>query len=317
MKWIKRFVYTFLILFVLLNVVSAFHAYKLTHFYNRNAKVKKPEQMSGWEKTEAILLGVDYPKKKIEEFPSMAFQKYTVQTEDGLHLKGWRMADGSIKNAKGAVIMFHGHAANKAAVLREANAFKQLGYCVYLVDFRAHGESDGNICTIGFDESKDVKATYEYVKKDIGNKRIILWGISLGAATISKAMADYNAIKPSKVILEMPFGSLNEAVEGRLRTMHLPEQPFAALLTFWGGTEHGFWAFAHNPSEYVKKISCPVLVQWGVNDARVTEKETYDILNNLASHNKRLVRYNTAGHESLYKKEPLKWMQNVAAFLAE
>lgn len=76
-------------------------------------------------------------------------------------------------------------------------------------------------------------------------------------------------MQPSKIILEMPFGSLNNAVKGRVRTMGLPEQPISTLLCFWGGAEQGFWAFNHNPYEYAQKITCPTLLQWGVNN---TEK---------------------------------------------
>jgi alpha-beta hydrolase superfamily lysophospholipase len=314
MKWLKRVAITIVILFVCLNIVVAFHAYKFTRFYEAGSvAVKKPEQMSSWEKTQSILFGVNYTKKKIDEVPSVPYTPFTVETEDSFTLKGWKLSADS-NGGKGSVVMFHGHASNKAGILKEAEAFQKLGYNVYLVDFRSHGESEGNICTIGFDESKDVKATYAYAQKDGANK-IIIWGISLGAATVTKAMADYDFIQPEKVILEMPFASLMDAVKGRLRIMHLPEQPVAILLTFWGGTEHGFWAFSHNPADYVKEIKCPVLIQWGVQDPRVSEAEITQIEKNLASTSKQLVRYQNAGHESLYKKEPEKWVGSVSAFL--
>jgi pimeloyl-ACP methyl ester carboxylesterase len=183
-----------------------------------------------------------------------------------------------------------------------------------LVDFRAHGNSAGNICTIGYDEEKDVKAAYEYIAAK-GERNIVLWGISLGAATITRAMAIHNDIKPSKVILEMPFGSLYEAVKGRLRTMHLPEEPFSSLLTFWGGVEQGFNAFDHDPSEYAKRVHVPVLLQWGRHDARVSEAETTAVFNNLGTNKKRLVVYEQTGHQSLLKNEPEKWEKEVSKFL--
>jgi esterase/lipase len=98
--------------------------------------------------------------------------------------------------------------------------------------------------------------------------------------------------------------------------MHLPEQPLSALLTFWGGTQQGFWGFNHNPSDYVKTITCPVLLQWGVNDARVSKNETEEIFKNISSKQKWLVRYEYSKHESLYKKETNKWIDNVSGFLA-
>ncbi|HEX8333686.1 MAG TPA: alpha/beta fold hydrolase [Segetibacter sp.] len=315
MKWIKRFGYTVLILFVLINILAAFHAYKLTHFYNLNAEIKKPEQMTSLEKTQAILFGVTAPKKKIKELPQVKYSDFIIKTEDGLSLKGWHLLNNDSIGLKGAVVMFHGHANNRAAILKEAEFFSRSGYQVYLIDFRAHGESDGEVCTIGFNESKDVKAVYDYAKQEFSDNQIVLYGISLGAATITKAMADFPAIKPAKVILEMPFASLHDAVKGRLRSLHIPEQPFAGLLTFWGGTEQGFWGFNHNPSDYVNKINCPVLLQWGVHDARVSRKETEEIFNNINSKQKTFVPYQNSKHESLLKNEPEKWTENVSRFL--
>jgi alpha-beta hydrolase superfamily lysophospholipase len=211
--------------------------------------------------------------------------------------------------------MFHGHANNRAGILNEAQFFSGIGYDVYMVDFRAHGESDGEICTIGYNETKDVEAVYDYAKQEYSDHQIVLYGMSLGAATITKAIADYPSIRPAKVILEMPFATLSDAVKGRLRSLHLPEQPFSTLLTFWGGTQQGFRGFKHNPADYVKKMNCPVLLQWGVNDARVTRRETELIFNNIASKQKLFVPYENSKHESLYKNETAKWVESVGDFL--
>jgi pimeloyl-ACP methyl ester carboxylesterase len=112
----------------------------------------------------------------------------------------------------------------------------------------------------------------------------------------------------------MPFGSILEAAEGRIKMMGLPPEPLATLITFWGGTEHGFWAFGMKPSEYAKKINVPTLLQWGKNDPRVSETETDLIYKNLPA-NKKLVVYESCGHESLCKKENLKWITEVHQFL--
>lgn len=311
-KWVKRIGITFFIIFILLNIISAFHAYKFTHFYDRpGVKVKKPEQMSGWEKASAVLFGVDYPKRPVTNFPAVPYKTFKVKTSDRLLLEGWYAEN---KNPKGTVILFHGHAGNKGGVNNEAEAFYNMGFNTCQVDFRAHGNSEGNICTIGVNESADVKAAYDYVTAK-GEKNIILWGISLGAATITKAIADYKEIQPSKVILEMPFATLPDAVEGRLKTMGLPAQPFTTLLTFWGGAEQGFWGFDHKPAEYVKQVKVPVLLQWGQHDKRVTEAETNELFTNIPNQQKRLVVYKQSGHQSLLTNERENWMASVKAFL--
>jgi alpha-beta hydrolase superfamily lysophospholipase len=233
-------------------------------------------------------------------------------TKDNLKLEVWYIKTDSI--AKGTVLLFHGHASNKSGVFIEANEFLKMGYNVFLLDFRAHGNSEGNICTLGYYESEDVKLAYNYIKNK-GEKNIILWGISMGAAAIIKTFDD-TPIQPSKVILEMPFANLLQAAEGRTRITGLPPEPLATFITFWGGVEQGFWAFGMKPSEYVKKINCPVLLQWGKNDPRVTKAEIDAIYNNINTQ-KRLIVYDSCAHESLCNCENEKWIKEVKNFLLQ
>ncbi len=296
-------------IFLLLNIMVIFHAYKLTHFYDRPAQALQPEvKKSGWTIASDIILGVKNLKSQ-NIAPDTIVQNVVLTTSNDLKLSAWYLPASA---AKGTIALFHGHGSKKSALLSEAAVFRKLGYNTLLVDFRAHGNSEGNTCTIGYKEAEDVKLAYDYLINK-GDKNIILFGVSLGAATVSKAINDYE-LQPAKVILEMPFGSLQDAVEGRLKMMSLPTEPLAGMLTFWGGTMHGFFAFNLRPTEYAKKIKCPVLLQWGRQDPRVSQQETELIYNNITS-SKKLVVYENSGHESFCKKEPVKWTNEVTAFL--
>ena len=300
-----------IVLFVLLNIVVAFHAYKFTHFYNNGEiSIKNAAEKTAWDKTKEILFGINAQKKKNDVTTDSTFKTVYLKTKDSLKLEAWYIP---VDSAAGTVLLFHGHGGNKSGVIKEAESFNKMGYNTLLVDFRAHGNSEGNTCTIGFDESEDVKLAYDYISNK-GEKNIVLWGISMGASTITKAVKDYQ-LNPKKIILEMPFGTIKDAVIGRVKMMGLPPQPIATLLTFWGGTEHGFWAFSMKPQEFASTIKCPVLLQWGKNDPRVSKNEEEILFNNLPNSNKKFVIYETAGHESLCKKENEKWKNEIAAFL--
>lgn len=309
-KWLKRIGCTLLVLFLLVNIVAAFHAYKFTHFYSNAVPVKKPEQMNSGEKLKAILFGIRYPKAKVIDSLGLPHDTVLLKTADSLQLESWYAKHDS---AKGTILMFHGHGSSKSGIIAEARKLYEMGYDVLLTDFRAHGNSEGNTTSIGIYESRDVKAVYDYAKAN-GEKNIIIWGISMGAATALKAVDEYG-IKPSKLILEMPFGSLHSAVQGRMKTMGLPAEPLSTLLTFWGGLEIGSWAFNHRPDLYAKKVNCPVLLQWGAGDKRVTEDETNTLFSNISSHDKVMIKYLQSGHESLFKKETGKWVSVMSFFL--
>ena len=272
--------------------------------------------MSGWDKTSAILFGVPAAKSKVVDSLQIPHNNVTVTTTDNFKLACWQgkhLITDSVR-AKGTVIMFHGHGSNKSGIIPEAESFYNMGWNVFMVDFRAHGQSTGSECTVGVNEAKDVEAAYNYVSAQ-GEKNIVLWGISMGAATITKAMNDDNSLQPKKIILEMPFGTMLGAAEGLIRTMHLPDEPLGVELTFWGGLETGTWAFGNNPEKYVKNIHCPVLLQWGEKDIRVTKNETNNIFANLATTQKTLIKYNNLGHVSLCINAHEKWLVNVTKFL--
>lgn len=310
-RFLKILLRSLVIIFVLLNVIVAFHAYKFTHFYNSGEiSIKKKEEKTGWDKAREMFFGINAEKKKNDVTTDSTFKAVYLKTKDSLKLEAWYIA---APGNKGTVLLFHGHGGNKSGVIKEAESFNKMGYNTLLVDFRAHGNSEGNTCTIGFDESEDVKLAFDYIKNK-GEKNIVLWGISMGASTITKAVKDYQ-LDPAKVILEMPFGTIQDAVRGRLKIMGLPAEPIGTLLTFWGGTEHGFWAFGMKPEEYVTSIKCPVLLQWGRNDPRVSRSEEDILFSNIPTKNKKFVIYETAGHESLCKKETAKWETETAAFL--
>ncbi len=335
-KTLRRIGRILLVLFVLLNIIMAFNAWKFTHFYN-DPSLRGPQPTGVWPTTRNILFGQSVPKRLNDSTPSIPFEKVILTDKDGLKLEGWSMKatnnlmkdtivkdklsvyspltssnDSIIYTNRGTVILFHGHGSCRSAVLKEAYGFLNFGYNVFMIDFRAHGDSEGEQATVGIKEADDVRTAYQYVK-DQTHQEPILWGISLGAATITRAIAQYN-LHPQKVILEMPFGSLYDGVKGFMRIKHLP-QGLAPFITFWGGTLNGVWAFGHKPSEFAKQITCPVLLQWGQNDPRVTRGEIDEIFANLHTTQKKLVVYETCAHESLCAKEPTKWETNVQEFL--
>lgn len=304
--------YVCLFLFLVLNVITAFHAWKFTHFYEEDRhRNKKPEEMSTGEKLQVILFGVRLSKSVTSKKPGVPYETVRLLTGNGLHLEGWWIP---VANPVGTVILFHGYGGNKGSHLPEAACFQQLGYNTFLIDFRGHGNSDGSTCGIGYKEAEDVKLAWDYVTGK-SNKPVILWGMSMGAAALLRAIPEYH-LTPQKIILETPFATLVDAVKSRMRSVHLPATPLSQLLTFWGGIEQGFWGFNHNPEDYARNIQVPVLYLWGRQDIRVTENETQRVYSHLASRDKKLYIFEDAGHQSFCQKDPQIWKKLVKDFTA-
>jgi alpha-beta hydrolase superfamily lysophospholipase len=307
-KWLKRFLWIFGIIFVCMNTIAIFHAYKFTHFTRKGIeRTKDPKKLTDMEKLKALLLGVNNPRPENKQVPSSPFQ--TIFIQSNVKLACWEIKTA---NAKGTVILFHGYSSEKSALLDKAEIFRSDGYNTFLVDFMGSGGSEGNSTTIGYVEAQEVKACYDHVMKN-GEKNIFLFGASMGAVAIMKAIYDYE-LKPAGIIIECPFGTMYKTVCTRFRNMKVPEVPMAALLTFWGGVQNGFWAFGHNPEKYAEKIRTPALLMYGGCDEKVSREEIDDIFNKLAGE-KKLVIFPQAGHEDYLSKYKSDWTNDTRDFL--
>ena len=253
-----------------------------------------------------------YRKITIEELPEFSYQTVQLLTKDSLPLEAWYIP---VDSSRGTVILIHGLGGNKSSVLKQAYEFRYLGYNVMLVDLRAHGRSGGDITTMGFRESEDVKLAFEYIL-ETGERNIILYGISLGSVVITKACYDYN-IAPSKVILEIPFSNFKRLVGVRGKMIGFPERPFGSFITFWASLEQGFNGYRQDTYKYVQKIKCPVLMQCGETDIFASPAERDLIFENIAASEKKLVIYEHAIHQPLLNADPLRWKKEVSEFIAK
>jgi len=312
-RWI---LWVLLAQFILFNISAALYAHKLSHFYDDPSVQTNTANENVFSKTWRLFSGPKLSKSVITRTPSFPYDTVTLKTNNGIYIDGWYAKVDSLP--KGTVILFHSLNNNKGQVLAEADEFRYMGYNVMMIDFRAHGNSGGNNTTIGVRESEEVKLAYEYVAK-LGEKKIVLWGSSLGAVTIAKAISEY-ALKPAGIILEMPFESLQTHLRARARMVGFggfPERPFGFFVTAWMGIERGFNGYKHKTTNYAKDITCPVLLQWGALDVYVLKSETDNIYNNIASSNKKLVVYDHANHESFVQNDPLKWKIEIGRFLTD
>ena len=305
----KKLIKLFIVLAVLANVVAFNHSYRLTHFStSENERTEKIEALSAFGKLKTVLLGVKIPRPIDTIFPTQTFE--TVYFKSDLKLESWLIENSQ---PKGVVLMFHGFASSKSGVLRYANEFYKAGYTTLLTDLRGNGGSEGHQCTIGFKEAKDVKASIEFIRKRFPNQKIILFGTSMGAASIMKAVEAYEIVA-DQIILECPFGSMRQTTKARFDAMGIPSFPFTDMLLFYGSIQNGFNAWQHSPETYANNIETPTLLLYGTKDPRVSRAEIDRIFENLKGP-KTLGIMENSGHEIYLNDDDLAWKSSVFDFL--
>jgi len=307
MKKIRKPLGIIIVIFLFMNLIAFMQSYGFTHYSGEEKAVPLDiATLTLKDKLQTLVFGLKKPRTKNIIFPSCEYK--TVMLGKNPQIECWEF---NHKKSKGTVILFHGYGGKKSNMIDRAEAFAAEGYSFLLVDFMGAGGSEGDETTIGYTEAEQVKSSYEYVSAK--EKNIILFGFSMGAAAIMRAVDDYN-ISPSAVILECPFSTLYRTVCNRFNLLGVPQFPFAGMIVFWGGVQHGFWGFSHNPSDYAKSIKSKVLLLHGKLDDRVGQDEMKLIYDNISS-KKILLEYNDAEHETLYSSNPSRWKKDVFSFI--
>lgn len=301
--WLKRLIYSTLIVFILMNIIAALHAWSFTHFVETTDAKSSTDDNALW----LALTGVKNPRPVNNAVPDRTYEDITIEGE--IPTACWLIKTDS---AIGTVIVCHGYGGSKSSMLDKADEFLGMHYNVLLPDFMGCGDSEGDQCTIGFFESQQVTACCNYLIEQ-GEKNVVLFGTSMGAVAIMKSLSE-DSVNASCAIIECPFGSMYETTCARFDMMGMPSFPMAGLLVFWGGVENGFWAFGHNPTEYAKNIQVPVLLMYGEKDPKVSREEIDEIYANLPG-TKELVTFKQAGHENYLNQYRLPWLTAVMSFL--
>jgi len=185
------------------------------------------------------------------------FQKVELLTEDNVRLSAWYTP-----SQNGAVILVaHGYGDKRAENFYAL--FASHGYGVIAWDFRAHGESDGDFCSLGYYEVLDAKAALDFALDQPGVEHIGAWGGSMGAVTMIRATAQYPEIET--LVADSPFVTLEEEMN-----LRIPLPVMRPLIRFFGERESGIDLDWVRPVDDIARISPrPVFIIQGTADGMV------------------------------------------------
>lgn len=298
---------------VSLNILAYNHARAMTHFTSIDSRTTKLEELSLLSKIKVLFFGVNIPRpnsqRNISELDS-GCQTLAINEPGRITIETWHCDRGA---SAPLTILFHGYASEKTSMLEEAKMFLELGTSVLLVDFRGSGGSSESYTTIGVREADDIAVVYRYAQMNLPHNEIILYGKSMGAASILRALHE-NGVSPDAVILEAVFDTMLNTVRNRFNLMGIPSFPGAEFLVFWGGKQWGFDGFKHNPVDYAKSLKCPALFMHGTSDSRATLVEGRRVYDATIS-TKRFIMFDKVGHSSYISAQPEKWRTSIKDFL--
>lgn len=211
---------------------------------------------------------------------------------DGERLHGWwfEAAPGAP-----AMVHFHGNADDVRSRVHIAEAFVPRGFSVLLASYRGYGRSDGRPTEAGL--YNDGEAALRFAGEQAGGeRRVILYGHSLGAAVAARVASENNV---GAVIIESAFTSLADI--GHVVYPFIPRLLLRRLRDRF------------DTRTTIAKVRAPLLVIHGTADQTVPLRMGRDIYEH-ATGAKEWFPVPSAGHNDVSSIAGVEWVDRIAAF---
>ncbi|MFA6527809.1 MAG: alpha/beta hydrolase [Candidatus Babeliales bacterium] len=237
-------------------------------------------------------------------------------TQDGLKLSGFLITR---KDATVNAVMCHGYQGRKEFMYALIDLFPD--WNILLFDFRAHGQSEGTITSIGYHEYKDVIAAVNFMKKtfnadaDTKNSTVVL-GISMGGAATLKA-AELEPNLADALIIDSTYAVLSDMMlKGFSVKSGLPYYPFFPLIKQMYRYLANFDINSMNPQESVKVIKKPIFFIHSCNDNFISPIDTLQLYANAKNKKSKLWIGPPCRHGWLHCYQKETYQRKVLKFVA-
>jgi pimeloyl-ACP methyl ester carboxylesterase len=173
---------------------------------------------------------------------SVPFEEISIRTENDITLSCVLF---KTPDPKGVIFYLHGNAGSIASWGDVATVYLDLGYDVFMPDYRGYGKSDGTISAEA-QLFRDVQIAYDSLKKKYDEEDIVVLGYSIGTGVAAKLAALNH---PKLLILQAPFYNFKDLVKNIY--------PFVP----------GFLVkYEFNTDRFIQQCSMPVVVFHGDQD---------------------------------------------------
>ncbi|MBR2967917.1 MAG: alpha/beta hydrolase [Clostridia bacterium] len=280
-------------------------------FYSPKRKEFTPEQYDMPD-------GEDYEPYKaamvewIKAARARKSEECQIVSRDGLKLKG-----KYYECSKGAPIeiLFHGY---RGSAERDLSAGIERCFALnrnaLIVDQRASGNSEGRTITFGIKERFDCLDWVDFCVQKFGkDTKIILTGISMGAATVMMAAGEKLPANVVCVLADCGYSSPREIIQKVIRDMRLPPKLVYPFVKLGARLIGGFNLDEASPKDKLKKTAIPVVFIHGKNDNFVPcqmSEELYDV----CASPKSIALIDGAGHGLSYPANKQKYLNVLKEF---
>lgn len=244
---------------------------------------------------------------------SVSIAPWEIESEDGLSLKGFFYP--AAKESQTYVLAVHGYTVDHRDIVPAIKPFADQGYHVLAIDQRGRGESEGDFLSMGWLEKDDVVLWTKKIVEQDPQAQIILYGESMGAATVMMASGEKLPEQVKAVVEDCGYTSAYAMFQDQLKARFgLPEFPFLPAAKLIGQLRAGFNFGDASAIDQLKKADLPILfIHGGADDYVPTYmgRELYESYQG----EKELLIIEGAEHGASADVDPTLYYDTVFAFL--
>lgn len=253
------------------------------------------------------------PNVRLPAKPKADSEVWQVSSEDGLRLDGTyfhRQRPGHRW-----VILVHGYGRNQKNTWDYAEAYLAHGYAVVTPDLRAAGDSEGIYMTMGVKEGQDMQKWVARIVQEDPEARIVLHGISMGAATVMLASALPMPDNLSAVVEDCGYTSAYDMFTIQLAQLfHLPAFPIMDIVDIMSRQKTGAAMSEASPLQAVPHTRVPMLFIHGDADRLVPYEMMKQLYDASGAPAKEQLTVPGVGHASAMAADPVVYFQRVFDF---
>lgn len=230
-----------------------------------------------------------------------------IRSDDGFKLHNYKIINKY--SSKKWVIIVHGYISKGVNMASYAENFYDMGYNVMIPDLRAHGESEGYYIGMGWDDRHDIINLIEYIIAEDGKAEIVLFGVSMGAATVMMVSGEKLPSNVKAVVEDCGYTSAWDQFAYQLKTLfNLPKFPMMNIVDIICKIRAGYFISDASAIKQVKKTSIPTLFIHGDSDSFVPFEMQEKLYDACSAEKEKVVIEGATHARAAYTNPELYWL---------
>ncbi|MBP5271148.1 MAG: hypothetical protein ILO42_09350 [Clostridia bacterium] len=310
MLWVYIAIGVFLFLFLFPTLIMSYVLYSVLLVRNKKEKWGRECSIPDDEEYRRMFdIGLEFEKKYRDT------KKEVSVVSDGLRLAGEYFDFGGDR----AVLIIAGRMESLLYSYYFAEPFRAAGLNVLVIDNRAHGNSEGKVSSLGYKEYRDVLCWCRLLHDELGNRKITLHGICIGASTaLFAAVARECPEWIDSIIVEGMYVNFYESFRNHM-IYDRPDKPRFPIMQ--GVMFHilcisGANVVTDGPLKRIPKLNKPILFLHSRED-KYSLPDKAELLCEKCTAPKRIVWFDRGAHSRIRINNTEKYDEAIKSFLSD